>query len=324
MSDININPDTLLTSDLLLQTVDNSEIFSPDRKNMTRTISLTSIDSNSSTQSDDYVINKSEEKDDDNKVAIDHLKKSNTILKKMLNRLITRDNLSDEEKQSLLQDIKAYELEELSEYVSLHLSMSNDYEQNEYNESLKMNKVDTSFPSPSKKTRPITPGYPLIVAPIIEPKEDKDAYKKILKKPQIATRKAKMNEDEKINLSKAMAKKNRRLRIFKKAEEIMNEIEYQEKKRKELELKNGKKSKNNNLDFFKYSVKEMDEKITRKKAKEAIVKVRLKLSAGNQEFAHGPLKPVEEKMLLSPYAAPICDQMIRNIVVDSKTKANRK
>lgn len=318
--DININPDTLLTSDLLLK---NNELFAPDRtRTMIRTISLTSIDSddsNVSKQSDDYVINKSEERDNDNQFAIDNLKKSNTILKKMLDRLITRDNLSDEEKQSILQDIKDYELNELSEYImSLQLSMSND--DNEHDEILKSTIVSPSKKTPSlTKTRPITPGYPLIVPPIVEPHEDKDAYKKILERPQIVARKAKMTEDEKRMHNKEIAKKNKRLRIFKKAEEIMNEIEYQEKKQKELELKNGKKGKNM---FFKYSLKDLDERITRKTAKNAIVKVKLQLSAGNQELAHRPLRPVEEKMLLSPYAAPICDQMLRNIVVE--TKATRK
>ena len=331
MSSSIINPDTLLTNDVLLQTVSSlSSSLSNNNNNnynssMKRTISISSLDSHDddsqrSSQSNDYIINKINNKNDndnDDKYMIDNLKKSNTILKKMLDRLISRDYLSDEEKQSLLQDIKAYELEELSDYImSLHLSMSmsNNYDNDNDD------KEDTII-SPSKtnisptKTRPITPGYPLIVPPIIEPNDDKEAYKKILEKPQTIAKKNKLTNEEKKLLDKAKAKKNRKLRIFQKAEEIMNEIEFQQKKEKELELKYGKKVATSTDKYaFKYSVKEMDEKITKKKAKEAIQRVRLKISAGNQEFAQGPLKPVEEKLLTSPFAAPICEQLMRNMI----------
>jgi len=328
MSTSIINPDTLLTNDVLLQTVSSLSSSSLSNNNnnssMKRTISISSLDShdddsNRSSQSNDYIINKINNKNDndnDDKYMIDNLKKSNTVLKKMLDRLISRDYLSDDEKQALLQDIKAYELEELSDYImSLHLSMSlaNNYDND--------NDDKDTITSPSKtnisptKTRPITPGYPLIVPPIIEPNNDKEAYKKILEKPQTIAKKNKLTNEEKKLLDKAKAMKNKKLRIFQKAEEIMNEIEFQQKKEKELELKYGKKVATSTDKYaFHYSVKEMDEKTTKKKAKEAIQRVRLKISAGNQEFAQGPLKPVEEKLLTSPFAAPICQQLMRNMI----------
>ena len=278
-----INPDTLLTNDVLLQTVSSSSSSSSsslsnnnNKSSMKRTISISSLDSHDndsqrSSQSNDYIINKINNKNDndnDDKYMIDNLKKSNTILKKMLDRLISRDYLSDDEKQALLQDIKAYELEELSDYImSLHLSMSmsNNYDNDD--------KEDTII-SPSKtnisptKTRPITPGYPLIVPPIIEPNDDKEAYKKILEKPQTIAKKNKLTNEEKKLLDKAKAMKNRKLRIFQKAEEIMNEIEFKAKKEKELELKYGKKVATSTKQYaFHYSVQEMDEKITKNKAK---------------------------------------------------------
>ena len=74
----------------------------------------------------------------------------------------------------------------------------------------------------------------------------------------------------------------------------------------------------------------MDRKITKKTAKETLVKVRLQISAGDESYAHGKLAPVEEKFLSSPYAAPITNQILRNMVSTNSqiklpiTKSNKK